>query len=147
MALPLIPILIAGGLLLVMGKKPAKKNGDIGGDAPTPNIIPLTLDELLASSEIGLTAGIDILKVTLPVSRPASWTLYTEAIGGQPIIVVSESHIPGDADPEVVGDYGDHVFQIDAQQAGQIKADFVNATPTEVGGEIFHEHSVILNLT
>jgi hypothetical protein len=28
MALPLLPILIAGGLLLVMGKKPAKKNGN-----------------------------------------------------------------------------------------------------------------------
>lgn len=139
MALPLIPILIAGGVLLLAGRKPPKKNGN---GAPTPNVIPMTMEELFASSEIGLTGGTDTLKITLPETGPGSWTLYTEAIGGDPIIVVEEAHVEGGGEE---GDYGTHQYTIRAERAGQIKADFVNATPGD-DSEIFHEHSVILNI-
>lgn len=140
MAFPILPLLIIGGVILMAGRKKPTGNGN--GNGAVGETVSITWDELKASSEIGINTG-DTLVVRVAEAAPASWTLYTEAVAGDPIIVVTEEHV--DPAEPVPGDYGDHVYTIAAHQAGQIKASLVQAT-THEHPEVWAEHTFLLNI-
>jgi hypothetical protein len=142
MPLPLLPLLIVGGLVLVgtAGKNKRPENG--GEPPPEGAVIPISWEELQASSEIGIDVG-DTLQSSLPEAPPAEWNLYTEVIGGDPIIVVTEDAIPAPEGAEP-GNYGTKVFNIKAEQAGQIKADLLDMV--EDTQDVYAQHSFTLNI-
>jgi len=87
MALPLLPIVLIGGLVLMAGAT-KKKNG-----TTTPNGNGGKVVVLNGMAELGgvidLNPG-DTLQVNLPDVPGAAWGLFTEATAGDPQAVIQE---------------------------------------------------------
>lgn len=117
MAFPLIPIAIAAIAVLVLGKKGKKKNGN--GGAPAHIVIDFAADDAIPE-QIDLAVG-DSVEFRLAVVAPGTWTLFTEAVQGEPVVVTEE--VIMEPDEPIPGEYGTYVATIEAHERGQVKVD------------------------
>ncbi len=122
MPLPLVPLLLAGAVILV-AKSRRDKVTDKNGGAEQESTLITDLDAL--PSEIELNVG-DVLTVELPHASGTTyeWTIYMEAVEGDPTLIDSEEvEEPEEAMP---GAPYVHRFVLEAAAPGSVRVDFAD---------------------
>jgi hypothetical protein len=125
MALPVIPLLIVAGLAL-LGRKP-KRPEPTPTPTPTGQEFNFDLDGLKETPEIAVRVG-DKIHIQLPiqVALPAAWQIFTEAVEGEPVVVVTQEDV-GLQQP-LPGLSGFRLFHLEPQAPGTVNVSVSNLT-------------------